>query len=121
MLRGGFKPCVQRLGSMAVSLRACGTLCFLKTLRTAETLMSTTLETLQAEVLRLLPQDRARLLDRLIASLDVDTEAQAAWDPWQTSDKERSSPAPSSPCPSTLLLRSWKRASPDEGHASSWS
>ena len=80
MLRGGFNPCVQRLGSMAVSLRACGTLCFLKTLRTAETLMSTTLETLQAEVLRLLPQDRARLLDRLIASLDVDTEAQAAWD-----------------------------------------
>ena len=42
--------------------------------------MSTTLETLQAEALRLLPQDRARLLDRLIASLDVDTEAEAAWD-----------------------------------------
>ena len=51
-----------------------------KTLRTAETLMSTTLESLQAEVMRLLPQDRARLLDRLIASLDVDTEAEAAWD-----------------------------------------
>ena len=65
---------------MAVSLRACGTLFFLKTLRTAETLMSTTLETLQAEVLRLAPQDRARLLDRLIASLDVDTEAEAAWE-----------------------------------------
>ena len=80
MLRGGFKPCVQRFDSMAVNLQACGTLCFLKTLRTAETLMSTTLETLQAEVLRLLPQDRARLLDRLIASLDVDTEAEAAWD-----------------------------------------
>ncbi|MEO7152881.1 MAG: addiction module protein [Burkholderiaceae bacterium] len=42
--------------------------------------MSTSLETLQAEVLRLLPKDRARLLDRLIASLDVDTEAEAAWD-----------------------------------------
>lgn len=42
--------------------------------------MSTTFETLEAEVLRLLPKDRARLLDRLIASLDVDTEAEAAWD-----------------------------------------
>ena len=42
--------------------------------------MSTTLETLQAEVLRLSPSDRARLLDRLIASLDVDTQAEDAWD-----------------------------------------
>ena len=42
--------------------------------------MSTTLETLQAEVLRLSPKDRARLLDRLIASLDVDSGAEAAWD-----------------------------------------
>lgn len=39
-----------------------------------------TLETLQAEVMRLSPADRARLLDRLIASLDVDVEAEAAWD-----------------------------------------
>ena len=45
-----------------------------------EKLMSTTLETLQAEVLRLSPSDRARLLDRLIASLDVDTQAEEAWD-----------------------------------------
>jgi len=42
--------------------------------------MPSTLETLQAEVLRLPPKDRARLLDRLIASLDADTEAEAAWD-----------------------------------------
>ena len=42
--------------------------------------MSNTLEVLQAEVLRLSSADRARLLDRLIASLDVDTEAEAAWD-----------------------------------------
>jgi putative addiction module component (TIGR02574 family) len=42
--------------------------------------MSTTLEALQAEVLRLSPKDRARLLDRLIASLDADTEVEAAWD-----------------------------------------
>ena len=42
--------------------------------------MPITLETLQAQVLRLSPKDRARLLDRLIASLDLDTEAEAAWD-----------------------------------------
>ncbi|MDP1900855.1 MAG: addiction module protein [Rubrivivax sp.] len=42
--------------------------------------MSTTLESLQAEVLRLSPKDRARLLDRLIASLDADSEGEAAWD-----------------------------------------
>lgn len=42
--------------------------------------MSTTLETLQAEVMRLSPADRAKLLDRLITSLDVDAAAEAAWD-----------------------------------------
>lgn len=42
--------------------------------------MSSNVETLQAEVLRLSPADRARLLDRLIASLDQDAEAEAAWD-----------------------------------------
>ena len=42
--------------------------------------MSSTVEALQAEVLSLSRPDRARLLDRLIASLDVDAEADAAWD-----------------------------------------
>ena len=42
--------------------------------------MSIALEKLQAEVLRLSPADRAKLLDRLIASLDVDASAEAAWD-----------------------------------------
>lgn len=42
--------------------------------------MSIALETLQAEVLRLPPADRARLLDRLIASLDADAGTEAAWD-----------------------------------------
>lgn len=63
-----------------VNARTCGKLCSTAILHTAERLMSTTLETLQAEVLRLSPKDRARLLDRLIASLDVDTEAESAWD-----------------------------------------
>lgn len=42
--------------------------------------MSRSLEALQAEVLRLAPADRAKLLDRLIASLDVDVQVEAAWD-----------------------------------------
>lgn len=42
--------------------------------------MPNTFEALQAEALRLSPADRAKLPDRLIASLDVDVEAEAAWD-----------------------------------------
>jgi hypothetical protein len=42
--------------------------------------MAITFETFQAEVLRLAPAERAKLLDRLIASLDVDAGAEAAWD-----------------------------------------
>lgn len=42
--------------------------------------MATSLDALEAEVLRLSPPDRARLLERLIASLDSDAEAEAAWD-----------------------------------------
>jgi hypothetical protein len=42
--------------------------------------MPNNLEMLQAEVLRLSPSDRARLLDRLVASLDVDASVEAAWD-----------------------------------------
>ena len=42
--------------------------------------MTTSIEALQAEVLRLSPSDRARLLERLIVSLDADAEAEAAWD-----------------------------------------
>ncbi|MDR2154688.1 MAG: addiction module protein [Burkholderiaceae bacterium] len=42
--------------------------------------MSIAFEVLQTEVLHLPPSDRAKLLDRLIASLDVDAEAEAAWD-----------------------------------------
>ena len=38
------------------------------------------LEALEAEVMRLSPADRARLLERLVASLDADAEAEAAWD-----------------------------------------
>ena len=38
------------------------------------------LETLQAEVLRLSPADRTKLLDCLVASLDIDLDVEAAWD-----------------------------------------
>ena len=40
----------------------------------------TTLEALQAQVLSLSKTDRSRLLDRLVASLDVDVEAEEEWE-----------------------------------------
>ena len=42
--------------------------------------MSTSLEALQAEVARLSPADRSRLLEHIIASLEVDDEVEAAWE-----------------------------------------
>jgi len=42
--------------------------------------MPRTLEAVQAEVMQLSPSDRARLLDRLVGSLDVDAEKEGAWD-----------------------------------------
>lgn len=38
-----------------------------------------TVETLEAAALQLTPADRARLVDRLIASLDADPEVEEAW------------------------------------------
>ena len=42
--------------------------------------MPTTLETLEAQVLSLSATDRSHLLERLIVSLDVDPEVEAAWE-----------------------------------------
>ena len=42
--------------------------------------MSTSLEALESEVLRLPTIDRTRLLDRVVASLDADAARDAAWD-----------------------------------------
>ena len=42
--------------------------------------MSNSLEALEAEVLRLAPAERARLLDRVVSSLDTDAALDAAWD-----------------------------------------
>ncbi len=41
--------------------------------------MSSTVETLVAEVLQLPAVERARLVERLIASLDIDPEIEDAW------------------------------------------
>lgn len=41
--------------------------------------MSISLESLEEEVLKLPPRERSHLLDRLIASLESDTELEAAW------------------------------------------
>lgn len=41
--------------------------------------MSTTVETLEAEALKLSAGERARLVERLIASLDIDPKVEEAW------------------------------------------
>lgn len=41
--------------------------------------MNSQLEIIEAEVLKLPPADRTHLLERLIASLDIDPEVEAAW------------------------------------------
>jgi hypothetical protein len=46
----------------------------------SELTMSTSIEVLEAEVLKLAPSDRSHLLERLIASLDLDPEVEAAWE-----------------------------------------
>ena len=42
--------------------------------------MALTYEVLESEVLQLASLDRARLLDRVVASLDSDAQRDAAWD-----------------------------------------
>jgi putative addiction module component (TIGR02574 family) len=41
--------------------------------------MSSTFEALEAEALQLSATERARLIERLIASLDIDPEIESAW------------------------------------------
>ena len=41
--------------------------------------MSSTVEALEAEALQLSTTERARLIERLIASLDIDPEVEDAW------------------------------------------
>ncbi|MEQ1592867.1 MAG: addiction module protein [Thiobacillaceae bacterium] len=41
--------------------------------------MNIQLEIIEAEVLKLPPSDRSHLLERLVASLEVDPEVEAAW------------------------------------------
>jgi len=43
-------------------------------------IMHTHLEVLEAQALQLPPTDRSHLLERLIASLDLDPEVEAAWE-----------------------------------------
>ena len=41
--------------------------------------MPSSIETIEAEALRLSPTERARLIERLIAGLDFDPEVEEAW------------------------------------------
>jgi putative addiction module component (TIGR02574 family) len=42
-------------------------------------MMSAKIETIEAEALKLTPAERARLVERLITSLDIDPAIEAAW------------------------------------------
>jgi hypothetical protein len=42
--------------------------------------MTATVEMIEAQALQLPREERARLLERLVASLDTDDELEAAWD-----------------------------------------
>jgi Putative addiction module component len=46
----------------------------------SEIIVTTSLEVLEAEALKLAPADRSRLLERLIVSLDADPEVEEAWE-----------------------------------------
>ena len=41
--------------------------------------MSTSVESVEAEAMRLSAEERARLIERLIASLEIDPEIEEAW------------------------------------------
>ena len=58
--------------------------------------MNEQLEVLEAEVLKLAPAERTRLLERLIASLDTDPEIEAAWD--QEADRREAALASGAVC-----------------------
>ena len=57
----------------------CDKLRFVSTI-TLEVSVSTNLEVLEAEALKLAPVERSHLLERLIASLDSDPEVEEAWE-----------------------------------------
>jgi len=59
--------------------RGCGKLRVVQRNRVGDT-MTTSLEVLEAEALKLAPADRSHLLERLIASLDTDPEVEEAWE-----------------------------------------
>ena len=60
--------------------RDCGTLGSVKAPIALEIIVSTSLEVLEAEVLQLAPAERSRLFERLIASIDSDSEIEQAWE-----------------------------------------
>ena len=68
--------------------------------------MPTTIKMLEVEVLRLPPVDRARLLDRLIASLDADEEVETAWDAVADQREREIASGAKQPMPLEALLAS---------------
>ena len=61
-------------------MAGCGTERSTQQLKEKVVAMGMPLEALEAEVLQLRTEDRVRLLDRVVASLDADAAREAAWD-----------------------------------------
>ena len=68
-----------RSGRATVTTTRCDKIRFVSTI-TLEVSVSTNLEVLEAEALKLAPVERSHLLERLIASLDSDPEVEEAWE-----------------------------------------
>jgi hypothetical protein len=66
--------------------------------------MSMPIEALEAELLRLPTADRARLLDRIIASLDADKARDEAWDRLAAQRDEEIERGQSTPVPGPEAL-----------------
>ena len=76
----GPNPLGVLLALQASSGTGCGKLVVVQRNRVGEITMNTNLEVLEAEALKLAPADRSHLLERLIASLDVDPVVEEAWE-----------------------------------------
>jgi hypothetical protein len=95
----------------------CGKLCFQP--GSLEAQMSSSLEMLIAEILRLSPAERARLLDILLASLDADSGAEAEWDAIADERERELDAGLVKAVPLEEVIARLEARYPDEGQASS--
>ncbi len=84
-----------------------------------EAQVSSSLEMLKAEILRLSPAERARLLDILLANLDTDAGAEAEWDAIADERERELDAGLVKAVPLEEVIARLEARYPDEGQASS--